>query len=162
MFYFHLYHTSKLQGCLVFVDVPDPPGWGYTSSKPDRIFFTVNKPVILHGVQHFGLKGGKYTVSTEVRDSTDGSIPGTKSGSYLSVKAETDSYYGFDVEFHSPVCLEANREYELVSLIKGPPSSSGREGEIIVDCQGVQFTFRSPGDGRTCDKRGQFPAFLFS
>ena len=139
-------------------------GWDYTSSEPDRIFFTVNKPVILHGVQHFGSLGGVYTVSTEVRDSTDGSIPGLKSGSYLSVIAKTDSYYGFDVEFDSPVCLVENREYELVSLIKGPRSSSGGGGEKTVDCQGVQFTFRSPvGETNgTSQERGQFPAFLFS
>ena len=49
-----------------------------TASTPDRIFFTVNKPVILHGVQHFGSQGGEYTVSTRSGEiSTDGSIPGT-------------------------------------------------------------------------------------
>jgi len=140
------------------------PGWNYTSCKADRVFFTVNKPVVLHGVEHFGSQGGEYAVSTEVRDSTDGSIPVTQSGSYLSVKAVTDSYYCFDVEFDRPVCLVENREYELVSLIKGPQSSSGGEGEKTVDCQGVQFTFRSPGSGTngTSDNGGQFPAFLFS
>ena len=156
--------STPIRRCSRFKKNVSPAWWGYTNSKPDRIFFTVNKPVMLHGVQHFGSQGGEYTVSTEVRDSTDGSIPGLKSGSYLSVKAERDSYYGFDVEFDSPVCLVENREYELVSLIKGPRSSSGGGGEKTVDCQGVQFTFRSPvGETNgTYDEGGQFPGFLFS
>jgi len=97
-------------------------GWNYTSSNPDRLHFTVSKPVMLHGVQHFGSSGGEYTVSTEVKDTTEGSILVKQSGSYLSEKADTDSYYGFDVEFHCPVSLVENKEYELVSLIKGPKS----------------------------------------
>ena len=138
-------------------------GWNYSSSTADRVHFTVNKPAMLHGVQHFGSKGGEYTVSTEVKDSTSGSIPVKKSGSYLSVKAETESYYCFDVEFDNPVPLVENKEYELVSCINGPGSWFG-EGENTVDCQGVQFTFRSAGSGRngTTDIRGQFPAFLIS
>ena len=138
--------------------------WNYNSSKPDRIHFTVSKPVMLHGVQHFGSCGGEYTVSTEVKDSTNDSILVKQSGSYLSEKADTDSYYGFDVEFDRPVSLLENKEYELVSLIKGPPSSFGETGQKTVDSRGVQLTFRSPHSrtisNGTTDEKGQFPAFL--
>ena len=138
-------------------------GWNYSTSIADRVYFTANKPVMLHGVQHFGSQGGGYTVCTEVKDSTSGSILVEKSGYYLSVKSQTESYYCFDVEFDNPVPLVENKEYELVSLIEGPDSWLG-EGEKTVDCQGVQFTFRSAGvrSNGTSDKRGQFPAFLIS
>ena len=134
--------------------------WMYNSSLADhRIHFTVNKPVKLHGVQHFGSYGGQYKVSTEVKDSTDGSILVKQSGSFLSAKADTDCYYSFDVQFDRPVCLVENKEYELVSLIKGPVSWYGEEGQQTVESQGVQFTFRN-SDGSsngTCVTRGQFP-----
>ena len=140
-------------------------GWSY-SSYPDRIHFRVSKPVMLHGVQHFGSSGSEYTVSTEVKDTTDGSILVKKSGSYPSEKADNDSYYGFVVQLDRPIHLVENKEYELVSLIKGPNSWYGEAGEKNVDCQGVQFTFRSVGgtttSNGTTDKRGQFPAFLIS
>ena len=137
----------------------------YTSSNPDRIHFTVSKPVMLHGVQHFGSCGGKYTVSTEVKDSTNGSILVEQAGSYLSEKAHADSYYGFDVEFDPSVSLVENKEYNLVSIIKGPPSWFGNAGQKTVDSQGVQFTFHSPDSttsNGTTKEKGQFPVFLIS
>ena len=136
----------------------------YNSSNPDRIHFTVSKPVMLHGVQHFGSRDGEHTVSTEVKDSTNGSILAKQSGSYLSEKADTDSYYGFDVEFDRPVSLVENKEYELVSFIKGPPSWFGEAGQKTVDSQGVQFTFRSTDSAAngTTTLMGQFPAFVIS
>ena len=117
-------------------------------------------------MEHFGSCGGEYTVSTEVKDSTNGTILVKQSGSYRSEKAGTDSYYGFDVEFGRPVSLVENTEYELVSIIKGPSSSFGGKGQKTVDSQGVQLTFRSPDSGTvsngTTDEKGQFPAFLIS
>jgi len=137
--------------------------WGY-GSNPDRIHFTVNKPVVLHGVQHFGSSGAEYTVSTEVKDSSDGSILLKQSGTYPSEKADTESYYGFDVKFDRPVSLVENKEYEIVSLINGPTSWRGEKGEKTVDSQGVQFTFRTAASGTngTTYEIGQFPAFLIS
>ena len=154
-----------IRRCSRFKRINDPGTWNYSSSRHDRIHFTVSKPVMLHGVQHFGSRGGKYTVSTEVKDSRNGSILVKQSGSYLSEKADTDSYYSFDVEFDRPVSLVENKEYELVSLIKGPQSSYGENGQKTVNSQGVQFTFRSSDSTEsngTSDKSGQFPAFLIS
>jgi len=154
---------AYIHRCSRFKHIVSPGGWNY-SSWPDRIHFTVNKPVMLHGVQHFGSSGGAYTVSTEVKDSTDDSILVKQSGTYLSEKADTDSYYAFDVKFDRPVYLVKNKEYELVSLIKGPPSLYGEKGEKTVDSEGVQFTFRTAA-GRTngtTDEKGQFLAFLIS
>ena len=160
----------SIRRCSRFKNINTPDAslmWRYNRSRPDCINFTVSKPVMLHGVQHFGSHDGEYTVSTKVKDSTNGSILVKQSGSYLSEKADTDSYYRFDVEFDHPVSLAKNKEYELVSLIKGPPSSYGDAGQKTVDSEGVQFTFRSPdSDGIatnwTSDETGQFPAFLIS
>ena len=46
---------------------------------------------------------------------------------------ETNNFYGFDVLLDRPVCLEVNKRYNLVSLIKGPVSWCGEEGQASVD-----------------------------
>ena len=145
--------------CLRFetFHAPEDGGpWGYAGTR-DRINFTVDKPIKLYGVQHFGSEGGRYTVSTEVKG-----ITVKQSGVYTSVNNESDSYYCFDVMFDPPVCLKENKEYELVSLIMGPTSWYGEGGQQTVKSQGVQFTFRdsdATGNG-TSVARGQFPTLF--
>ena len=75
---------------------PEGSGWSFKSS-PDCLSLSVNKPITLHGVQHFGSEGGNYTVSTEVKDTTDGSSLVQHSGSYASEKDKTFRYYVFSV-----------------------------------------------------------------
>ena len=138
-------------------------GWEYRDlSNP--INFSVNKPIMLHGVQHFGNEGGNYTVSMEVKDTTDDSSLVKQSGSYASEKDKTCSYYGFSVQFDNPVCLMENRKYKLESFIKGPRSWYGKDGQTSVECQGVVFTFHASYDQwrRSTQTMGQFPVLLWS
>ena len=137
--------------------------WGY-SGTPDRINFSANKPILLHGVQHFGCEGGSYTVSTEIKDAKDGSSLVKQSGSYTSEKDKTCPYYGFSVQFDRPVRLVENKEYEFEAFIKGPESWRGREGRRSVESQGVLFTFRTSfglANG-TAETKGQFPVLFWS
>lgn len=137
--------------------------WSYGSGEPDDINFSVNIPITLCGVQHFGCAGGQYTVSTEVRDVNSHFSVVKRSGTYISECDEIKQLFGFDVLFDRPIRLKANRKYKLVSLIKGPMSWYGHEGKSSVECGGVRFTFtRSKYSGNgTTEKRGQFPAFIF-
>ena len=147
-----------------FVPVVGGGGWSYSGS-PDIVYFAVSKPIKLHGVQHFGSEGGEYKVSTVVRDAIDDSTVAKQSATYASEKGKTYDYYGFDVFFDHPVCLEKTKIYKLVSLIRGQKSCFGEEGKKTVKCQGVQFCFRTALDvneNGTCETVGQFPAFLFS
>ena len=139
-------------------------GWGSGGSAKDNICFTVNKPIKLHAVQHFGSKGGVYKVSTEVKDTTNGSSVMKHSGSYSTVKQEADTYYSFDVIFDDPICLVKGRKYELEALINGPVSWRGADGKTSVECEGVQFAFTSSNNSTngTSVREGQFPAFVFS
>ena len=79
-------------------------------------------------------------------------------------KSENDEYYGFDVKFDLPVCLQENKNYKLVSLMKGPNSWYGEAGRTSVECEGIRFTFTSSDAScnNTSETRGQFPAFIFS
>ena len=119
---------------------------------------------MLHGVQHFGSEGGNYTVSTEVKDATDGSSVVKQSGSYASEIDKTCSYYGFSVMFDHPVRLVEKKEYKLEPLIKGPASWYGRQGKAFVECQGVLFTFSALPNTLfgTNATWGQFPVLLWS
>ena len=126
---------------------------------------TVDKPVKLHGVQHFGSEGRNLTVSLEVKDAITGFSLAQQSGSYFSVKDDTHAFYGFDVKLDNPVCLETNRTYEIISNIQGPYSLwFGEGGEKSVDSQEILFSFSNsaPSGGETNLCSGQFPSFLFS
>ena len=148
------------------VRAPQMPGdqWQYICGKSDALKLTVSKPVMLHGVQHFGSEGGKYTVSLEVKDVANGFSLVKQTGTYSSEKDETNGYYGFDVMFDHPVCLEQGETYETASLIKGPSSWSVTNGKKSDEVQGIQFSFISSASSKngTNVKTGQFPAFIFS
>lgn len=145
---------------------PPDYSWSYRDSKVDSVQFSVSKPVTLFGIEHFGSEFGEYTVVTEVKDSADDSSIIKQSGSYASAKnkLKNNQYYGFDVQFDSPACLQENKKYNLVSLIKGPKSWYGEAERTSVECEGVRFTFTSSdtSSNKTSETRGQFPAFIFA
>ena len=139
----------------------------YSGQYETLINLTVSKPVMLHGVQHFGSEGGKYTVSLEVKDVMNGFSLVKQAGTYSSKKDETNGrsgYYGFDVMFDQPICLEANKAYDIVSLIKGPHSWHVTRGKKSVEVQGIQFSLsHSPASSNnTGVDDGQFSAFIFN
>ena len=115
-------------------------------------------------MQHCGSEGGKYTVSLEVKDVRNGFSLVKQTGTYSSEKDETTVYYGFDVMFDHPVCLERSKMYEIVSLIKGPPSCYVTDGKVSDEVQGIQFSFSNSAASAngTDDEDGQFPALIFS
>ena len=139
------------------------PRWTYGGPQ-DALSLTISKPVTLHGVQHFGSEGGKNTVSLEVKDAANGVSLVKLTRAYASKKDETNGYYGFDVMFDHPVCLEQGKTYEIVSLIKGPRSWHVIHGKNSDEVEGIQFSFsKSAFSGNGTDvSRGQFPSFIFS
>ena len=139
-------------------------GWIYNYNGPDCILLTVNKPIILHGVQHFGSEREEYTVKTDIIDPLDNNLLVSRGGNYASKRSDISAYYGFDVLFDRPIILKANKEYKIKSIIKGPTSWYGKDGQTSVKCQGVRFTFRCSAENSngTDIERGQFPEILFS
>ena len=160
----------SLRRCYRFahIEIPQTPmgPWSNIDTLPSALKLTVNKPVRLHGVQHFGREGGEYTASLQVKDADTGFSLVQQLGSYFSEKEDTYAYmyYGFDVEFDNPVCLETDRTYEVVSRVNGPISCFGKLGRDTVLSEEIIFSFRNSAassDG-TDVSQGQFPAFLFS
>ena len=139
-------------------------GWIYDYNGPDCILLTVNKPIILHGVQHFSSEREEYTVKTDIIDPLDNNLLVSRGGNYVSKRSDIGAYYGFDVLFDRPIILKANKEYKIKSIIKGPTSWYGKDGQTSVKCQGVRYTFRclAENSNGTDIERGQFPEILFS
>ena len=160
--------TGLLHRVYRFTEVSSPEmpngAWYYSRGNSDALKLTVNKPAILHGVQHFGSEGGKYTVSLEVKDVTNRFTLVKQRGMYFSQEDETNGYYGFDVLFDRPVCLERGKRYEIVSLIQGPPSWSATTAKKSVKVQEIQCLFNYSLSSRngTNVSGGQFPAIIFS
>ena len=156
--------TGSFHRCYRFAKWHSPGNWwAYSSNQADGVRVSVSKAIKLHGVQHFGSEGGKYTVSLEVKDARNDSCLAKQSGSYTSEKDNVHAYYGFDVLFNQPVNLEGGKTYKIVSFIEGPASCYG-EGKNSVECCQLQFTFSALGGSSngTCETTGQFPAFHFS
>jgi len=130
--------------------------------RPRCLNFSVNKPIMLHGVQHFGSEGGNHTVYIEVKDTIHCSSLVKQSGSYASELDKTWPYYCFTVKFDKPVFLRENRIYKLVSIFKGPSSYAwyGTDGQKSVECQGVLFTFFTLPS--VTFVAGQFPVLFWS
>ena len=138
-------------------------GWNCNRGLSDIVHFSVNKPIKLLGIQHFGSDGGDNTVSTRVKHIATNVIVVERSGTFTSKKEANNNYYSFFVSFGNLVSLDANKQYMLESLIKGPVSWYGKDGHTSVQVEGVQFTFSDPRDtGKgTMEAGGQFPAFIF-
>ena len=118
-------------------------------------------------MEHFGCKGGTYTVRTQLIDTVSGSCVANKSEVYSSEEKhqEVTNYYGFTVLFDDAVPVKQNNCYEVVSLIHGNPSWYGNEGKSAVECFGVTFTFHNTEEktdnNSTTVNGGQFPVLLF-
>ncbi|XP_068759594.1 BTB/POZ domain-containing protein 6-like [Montipora capricornis] len=129
----------------------------------DSLCLRVDKSISLLGVQHFGSEGGEYTASTEITDTKSGSSLAKTSGTYSCEKDMDHANYVFDILFNSPVVLEPETTYKIISAIKGPNSMRGENGKEFFETAGVGFTI-SDSDGLTNGTRvrsGQFPGFLF-
>ena len=137
--------------------------WMYGGNL-DSLILSVDKDISLHGVQHFGREGSVYTVSMEIKVTTSNLSLAKKSGIYSSKKDLNHIYYGFDVLFDTPVILESGKRYEVSSMISGPRSWYGKQGQTSVNFEGINFTFSRSDSVRngTDKKRGQFPAFFFT
>ena len=159
-----LHFPRTLHRCYRFSEIKSPPLNFLYLDRSDSLKLTVNKPVRLYGVQLFGNDSGQYTVSLEVKDAIAGFSLAEKSGSYFSEKDDTHAFYGFDVKFDLPVCIETDKTYDIISRINGPISWFGERGQQTVEIQEIRFSFSNSAafSNGTNVSRGQFPAFLFS
>ena len=131
----------------------------------EPINLTVDKNIVLHGVSIFFEERDRYarvsaTVKVFVGDEiTTGSLLFSQTGSYkVDVQRNIGQiYHGFDVLFDELLVLRRNVKYCIAVAHNMPDLSafSGFEGDEVVDCHGVTFTFEEIRIGNV------FAEFLF-
>jgi len=156
------FHDDNIYRCGRFQYVSGN-GWGYGSGVADRIDFTVDKDIMLHGLCLFGSENNDYSVSLTIKE-TSSHLAGTFSSEVL--QHANGNYYGFEILFDSTVECKKNTKYEIEALISGPMSWVGSGGLSAVVCSGVTFTFTDIANithtNGTSVRSGQFPEILFS
>ena len=141
-------------------------GWGYGSGYGDGFNFTADKDIMLHGLCLFGSEDNDYSVTLTMKQTDPKLTLVFKTGTFSSklLLYGNGNYYGFEILFESTVKCKKNTKYAIEAVISGPWSCRGIEGDSIVVCSGVKFTFTNNANSRngTTVGEGQISELLFS
>ncbi|CAH3110027.1 unnamed protein product [Pocillopora meandrina] len=138
--------------------------YSYSFGKQDCLSFSVDKNISLLGVTLCGSENSEYSVTIRIKKQ-DGACLDSVSGKFLSVLIEEEphSFYGFRILFNHPIVIEKGIRYRIEASISGANSCFGRNGQKIVACSGINFSFKgsSNNSSGTGVEQGQFPELLF-
>ncbi len=131
------------------------------------IIFSVDRNILFHGIYLFGSEYNDYSVTLIIKHLPDDTTVASTNDTFLSVKHQSEIYWGFDVILDQPVPLLKDDRYRIEAVTTGPVSFSGRDGKSPVTCSGVTFKFenrddRSEGFKGTGISMGQMHEFIFS
>ncbi|EDO44088.1 predicted protein [Nematostella vectensis] len=118
-------------------------GWSYSGGE-DSLCIKVSNQVRLVAVSLFGSEGNTYTVELAVEKEGQQVYQQEKrtfSSSELMNPTNGSYYNGFVVSFDHPVTILPNTKYCLRAWINGPNSYYGNNGQSVVKCEDVEFTF---------------------
>ena len=122
----------------------------------------------LRGVSLLGSGSNSYTVTLEVKDTSNNKTLVSKTGTYSLklLQCKDYSYHGFDLLFDCAIVLQRNTRYRIEAIIVGPTSVIGKNSSSSEWSSGVTLTFLAVNclnsNNRDNSKRGQFPELLFS
>jgi len=156
--------TGDIQRCCRFNSLSDCRLQYDPSRGEDCIVFSVARDIKLLGVCLFCGENNTYTVDLTVGMCRGGkfAIRARRFSSEL-LQGEKFNYFGVKVLFDN-VVLQRNNLYYVKAKITGPYSTCGDNGDQLVTCSGVTFTFLNTllkGNGTTI-QHGQFPELMFS
>ena len=137
--------------------------YSYFSGKKDCLVFTVDKNISLLGITLCGSKNNEYSVTIRIKE-LHGEYLDSVSGKFPSVLIEgLYSFYGFRILFDDPVVIKKGITYLIKASISGANSCFGRNGQKIVTCSGIKFSFENSSVNNigTGVAHGQFPELLF-
>ena len=165
--------TELVERFCRFGSVAVDTGTGHPSvpGKSDCLMFEVDRDISLLGVTLFGSRNSDYSIVIQIDhfEKFAWIVDCNQTGKFSSACIHSDladSYYGFDVLFHSPVGIKKGFRYHMKASISGGASSCvGGNGQPSVVCSWVKFDFYNSGaednNNETNVERGQFPGFLF-
>ena len=138
--------------------------YSYFSGKQDCLIFTVDKNLLLLGLTLCGSENNDYSVTIRIKK-LDGVCLDSVCGKFPSVLIEEElhSFYGFKILFDDPIVIKKGIKHRIEASIFGANSCSGRNGQKVVVCSGIKFSFADSSEDRngTGVARGQFPELLF-
>ena len=144
-------------------------GYPYSSDKKDCLRFEVDKAISLLGVTLCGTRNCDYSAAIKLKRFNGSEYRDfcSKIGTFSSVCIKSDlvSYYGFNVFFDSPVDIKKGVRHRLEASISGGANSCfGQNGQAVVVCSGVRFSFIDSVESTngTTVSRGQFSGLLFT
>ena len=138
--------------------------YSYFSGKQDCLIFTVDKNLLLLGLTLCGSENNDYSVTIRIKK-LDGVCLDSVCGKFPSVLIEEElhSFYGFKILFDDPIVIKKGIKHRIEASIFGANSCSGRNGQEVVACSGIKFSFADSFEDRngTGVAKGQFPELLF-
>ncbi|XP_063416781.1 uncharacterized protein LOC134699020 [Mytilus trossulus] len=148
---------SEIHSCNRFVS--NSGDWT-VSGNSDAICFQVSKEIQLCGILSYVCKDGSSTfqMTASVKDeSTDLVLVSD------SIDSKLAKNKCVKIHFQKPVKLLANKKYHAILVMKGPVCYSGGNGKLVVDSNGVRFSFENSkfDTNSTSTGEGQIPGFLF-
>ena len=138
----------------------------YFSRREDCLIFTVDKNLLLLGLTLCGSENNEYNVIIRIiKLGGFNECVNSMSGQFPSVLIEEElhSFYGFKILFGDPNVIEKGIEHRIEASIFGANSCSGRNGQKVVACSGLKFSFADSSEDTngTGVAKGQFPELLF-
>ena len=138
--------------------------YSYFSGKQDCLIFTVDKNLLLLGLTLCGSENNDYSVTIRIKK-LDGVCLDSVCGKFPSVLIEEElhSFYGFKILFDDPIVIKKGIKHRIEASIFGANSCSGRNGQKVVACSGLKFSFADSSEDTngTGVAKGQFPELLF-
>ena len=140
--------------------------YSYFSGKQDCLIFTVDKNLLLLGLTLCGSENNEYYVNIRIKElDRRNEYLNSVSGKFPSVLIEEElhSFYGFRILFDDPIVIKKGIRHRIEASIFGANSCFGRNGQKIVACSGIKFSFADSSEDRngTGVAEGQFPELLF-
>ena len=140
--------------------------YSYFPGKQDCLVFTVDENILLLGITLCGSENNEYFVNIRIKKlDVSGVYLNSVSGKFpsLLIVEELHSFHGFRIFFDDPIVIKQGIKHRIEASICGANSCFGRDGQKVVACSGIQFSFAESSEDRngTGVAQGQFPELLF-
>lgn len=132
------------------------------NGPPDSISFTVSHPIVLYGVEVFGVGSGQETYALKILvydDITREEIRKNEASIFTNSIKQT-----YEVLLTRPLRVPARRLFTVMVVMRGSPTHKGVDGERVQIVDGVQFEFSDSNrsSNGTDVNVGQISGLLFN